>query len=89
MVVPAITASIVHYRLGNISRPFSLPLIVGAALGGVIGANAAIELPQDTLRWIFAVFVVLHGLASLRKGYALPRAAAAVSKQASTIVKNS
>jgi hypothetical protein len=68
MIPAAMAGSVQHLRHGHVERRFAGPLAVGVALGAYVGARAALALPEETLRWLFAVMLVATGLRYLRSG---------------------
>jgi uncharacterized membrane protein YfcA len=52
------SASVAHYKLGNLNRFVLLYSGVGMALGAIIGAQFASVLPGELLKKIFAVLVI-------------------------------
>ena len=62
-----------HYRLGNVRRSITLPLIIGGMAGAMSGAFFASAVPGDLVARIVSLVIVLVGvivLLSLRSGYA-------------------
>jgi uncharacterized membrane protein YfcA len=60
-----------HYRLGNVTRPIVVPLVVGGMTGAFIGPFFAAALPDDLIARLVAGLIVLVGLlvlATLRWG---------------------
>jgi uncharacterized membrane protein YfcA len=62
-----------HYRLGNVQRSITLPLIVGGVLGSTTGALFASSVPGEIVARLVSLVIVAVGaivLLSLRNGYA-------------------
>ncbi|MEP7705526.1 sulfite exporter TauE/SafE family protein [Paraglaciecola sp. 25GB23A] len=53
------SASVAHYKLGNLERFVLLYSGVGMALGAIIGAQFASVLPGELLKNVFAVLVIV------------------------------
>ena len=57
-----ILAAWTYYKQGNVDLRVAALICLGFVLGGLIGAKFAVNLPNDTLRKIFAVIIILIGL---------------------------
>lgn len=62
MIPAALAGSLQHARHGHIDARVAPLLAVGVAAGAYLGGRAALALPNDTLRWLFAVMLVGTGL---------------------------
>lgn len=61
------TASIRHYKHGSINYKIAVPIIISSAIGAPIGANMANVIPEDELKLVFSIALILIGLNILRK----------------------
>ena len=71
LVVPIGATS--HYRLGNVQRSITVPLLIGGVVGSGTGALFATAVPGDVIARIVSGVIVAVGvivLFSLRSGYA-------------------
>jgi uncharacterized membrane protein YfcA len=71
MVIPIGATS--HYRLGNVKRSITWPLLVGGVVGSAAGALFSSAVPGSVVARIVAFVIVIVGvivLASLKRGYA-------------------
>ena len=60
MVLPiGLLAAITYYRAGHVNLTVALLVALGFFLGGLLGANAALFIPNDVLRKIFAVALIV------------------------------
>jgi len=60
MVVPSALGAHTHWRLGNVATRALPGLLGGTALGAYVGAQLAMLVPQEALRWFFcAAFLAL------------------------------
>mmetsp|Transcript_7980 Transcript_7980/g.21898 ORF Transcript_7980/g.21898 Transcript_7980/m.21898 type:complete len:306 (+) Transcript_7980:36-953(+) len=60
MVIPSALGAHAHWRMGNVAAAALPGLLAGTALGAYVGAQLAMSVPQEALRWFFcASFVVL------------------------------
>ena len=67
VVLPtAVVASVVLYRRGVGNLPLALRFGAVGAIGGVIGAGAALALPAGALRFVFAAFLAVVGVRMVR-----------------------
>jgi uncharacterized protein len=66
MVPIAISGALTHWRLGNVDTHVAGGLIVGALVGGYLGATAANMLPELYLKLIFAGIAVWIGTRYIR-----------------------
>jgi len=55
-------AAISHFALGNVLLEYAIPLSVGGAIGGQLGAIFSKRINEDKLRKILAVVFILVGL---------------------------
>lgn len=63
MLLPVgILAAMKYWQAGNVDIRFALLLALGFLIGGYIGASIAQITPADTLRKIFAIYLVLIAL---------------------------
>ncbi len=63
VIVPtALAGSITHFRLGNLRLATAGWMALGGAAGAAAGAVAALATPDQTLRVLFATYLVLTGL---------------------------
>ncbi len=62
MVPAALAGSVQHLRHGHIDGRVAPLLALGVAAGAYVGGWAALALPNDTLRWVFAVLLVATGV---------------------------
>ncbi|MGF7183944.1 hypothetical protein GGQ84_000019 [Desulfitispora alkaliphila] len=58
----AIVAVITHYRQNNVKLKLALFLMVGSALGAVVGANLAAGIEAEHLKRIFGGFLIVMGI---------------------------
>ncbi|MGI8703232.1 MAG: sulfite exporter TauE/SafE family protein [Candidatus Limnocylindrales bacterium] len=71
IVIPVGATS--HYRLGNVQRGITVPLVIGGAIGAMAGAMFASSVPGEVIARLVALVIVVVGfivLVSLRNGYA-------------------
>ena len=60
MVLPVgLLAAITYYRAGHVNLTVALLVALGFFFGGLIGANAALSIPNEILRKIFAVALII------------------------------
>lgn len=62
MVPAALAGSLQHLRHGHVDLRVAPALALGVAGGAYLGGRAALALPNDTLRWLFAVLLVATGV---------------------------
>lgn len=63
VIVPTALAGVLrHYCAGNVDLKLAALVAVGGIVGGLIGASLANYLPAQTLKKIFAVFLIIIGL---------------------------
>lgn len=62
MIPAALAGTVQHARHGHIETRVAPWLALGVAVGAYAGGRAALALPNDTLRWVFAVLLVGTGL---------------------------
>lgn len=53
------------YKQGHIDLPAVLYVALGFVIGGYIGSKVTLSLPQETVRKIFAVLIVIIGIKML------------------------
>jgi uncharacterized protein len=58
IIFTGFSASVAHYKLGNLNRFVLLYSGVGMALGAIIGAQLASVIPGELLKKVFAVLVI-------------------------------
>ena len=58
----AISALIIHLKNKKLSFVVFIPLVIGGAIGAIIGSKFAISIEQNMLRKIFGVFLFVMGL---------------------------
>lgn len=58
----SLVAVITHYRQGNVKPRLAGYLSLGAALGAVGGALIAVQIPPESLKKVFGIFLVIMGL---------------------------
>ena len=51
-----------HSTMGCVQWKMLPPLLLGSALGGAIGSHLALDLPNTTLQYVFAIFCGAYGL---------------------------
>lgn len=66
MLPPSVVGAITYSRLGLVSWPLVVPLLVGAVGGAAIGSRIVLNLPDDVLRWGFATVFFALGLRIVR-----------------------
>lgn len=72
MVLPtSLLGAILHWRAGNVDRSVATRTVPVAVVGGVAGVLLAYVVPKDTLRYAFAVLMIL---AAVRLATARPAA---------------
>lgn len=74
MIPTALSGTATHQRLGHIRWDVAPWAGIGAILGGWAGSFVAGLLPSNTLRYVFAVFVLLMGVNYLRTSRAALKA---------------
>lgn len=63
IIVPtALVGALRHYYSGNVDLQLALPIIAGGLIGGYVGAWSTTFLSGDTLKRVFAVFLILVGV---------------------------
>ncbi len=62
MVPGSAMGAFTHYRLGNVAKHLGLGLVLGAAIGGYIGASFAHLVPEFHLKVIFAIVGLWMGI---------------------------
>jgi uncharacterized protein len=63
----SIVALITHYLNKNINFKVVLPLIATGVLGALVGSMMAINIPSDTLKLLFALFLFSMGIYEILK----------------------
>ncbi|MFC2695349.1 MAG: sulfite exporter TauE/SafE family protein [Lactobacillus sp.] len=66
-VITSIVVAIGYFRAGNVRLTASLWLTVGLICGSLLGAQAGI-IPDNVLNSVFAVVLLVSGIATLRRG---------------------
>ena len=66
MVPVGITGALTHYRLGNVHSRLALGLAAGAMAGGFLGGTVAHQLPDFSLKIIFACIGLWMGVKYVR-----------------------
>ena len=60
MVLPiGLLAAITYYKAGHVNLTVALLVALGFFFGGLIGANIALSIPNEVLRKIFAVALII------------------------------
>lgn len=59
IVITALAATITHSRRGNVDTQIARWVVPGATIAGFVAAAVATQLPEEALRRIFAVVLVL------------------------------
>lgn len=68
MIPPiGLLAAWVYYKQGFINIPLALLVCVGFIIGGFLGAKCAVALPQDLMKKVFGVFLLLVSLQMIFK----------------------
>jgi len=70
MVPAALAGSLQHLRHGHVAKRVAPLLALGVAGGAYVGGRAALALPNDALRWVFAVLLVATGVRYVLAGRA-------------------
>jgi uncharacterized membrane protein YfcA len=65
LVAPGIAGAYTHHRLGNVRWRAVPALMLGSACGAAAAGALAISLPDETLRLLFSVFLLVSGGRSL------------------------
>eukprot|EP00753_Platysulcus_tardus_P007513 PLAT15244.1.p2 GENE.PLAT15244.1~~PLAT15244.1.p2 ORF type:complete len:390 (-),score=151.70 PLAT15244.1:193-1257(-) len=68
IVLPAALGTAGHLRRGGLVIPAAIPLMLGATIGGAVGARLALWLPESEMRWLIALGLAASGFAMLRRG---------------------
>lgn len=58
----SLVAVVTHYRQGNVKPKLAICLSLGAAVGAVAGALIAVQIPAESLKKVFGIFLVVMGL---------------------------
>jgi uncharacterized membrane protein YfcA len=62
VIIPvSISAGLIHLAAGNVIRSLAWPLALGAVLGAWVMAGGVFSIPQDQLRVLFGVFLLVMG----------------------------
>jgi len=61
-----ISASIMNMRRGEINLRFALPLVISILLSTPLGAFLSADVPENALKWILIVFLLLSAILLLR-----------------------
>ncbi len=56
------TALIAYWSSGLIDFRIGIPLMIGSAVGGYLGAHTAIKKGNETVKWIFLTIVLISGI---------------------------
>lgn len=67
-VITSIVVAIGYFRAGNVHLTASLWLTVGSICGSLLGAHWAGIIPDNVLNSVFAVVLLVSGIATLRRG---------------------
>lgn len=67
-VITSIVVAIGYFRAGNVRLSASLWLTVGSICGSLLGAHWAGIIPDNILNSVFAVVLLVSGIATLRRG---------------------
>lgn len=66
VIIPvSVSGAVIHARHGNVNFGVGIPLAIGGVLGGIVGANAALNASPMILRGAFGVLMLILGIASL------------------------
>ena len=57
----ATVALIIHFKNKSINFELAKPLIITGIVGALIGSTIAVNIPSNTLRRIFAIFLLVIG----------------------------
>lgn len=66
MVPTGAIGAFTHWKMGNIEKRILWCLIPGIILGTYLGGNIASIIPNDALRWVFALVIIFIGLRYFR-----------------------
>ena len=74
VIIPtAIAGVIAHNKRGYVSFRLAGLLVIGGVFGAFLGARLALEIAEDSLSKVFAVFLVLMGARIIREGVRMSR----------------
>jgi uncharacterized membrane protein YfcA len=74
VIIPtAIAGVIAHNKRGYVSFKLAGLLAAGGVFGAFLGARLALEIDQDTLSKVFAIFLIVMGLRIIREGTRMSR----------------
>lgn len=76
MIVPTAVGALSYARMGCVTRVAVAPIVTGAAIGAGIGSAVALNIPEELLRWGFAVVFTVLGTRILRAPIKAPGKAA-------------
>lgn len=69
MLLPVgLLAAVKYYQAGNLNVYFAALIAVGFLVGGFFGATIAMPIPDDVLRKIFGIFLLLVALQMIIRG---------------------
>lgn len=72
MIVPTGIGALSYARMGCVTPQLLPPLVLGAMAGATVGSAAALNVPEETLRWVFAIIFTVLGTRVLRKPIKAP-----------------
>ena len=62
IIIPtALSSMLKHYSAGNVDFSFAFTVTIFAIIGGWLGASYSTMLPAQTLKKVFAVFMIVVG----------------------------
>ncbi len=66
MMLPVVLPSVLlYYKEGFINIKFALIIMAAFVVGSFIGSNLAVNIPANTLKKIFGIFVIITGIKML------------------------
>src|SRR5574341_378343 len=68
-IVTTAVSGVSHWRFGNVDRSLVLRLLIPGIIGGVTGAYLLTTIPENIIKPIVAVYLLLMGLEILRKAF--------------------
>lgn len=77
MVVPTAIGAVSYARMGCVTPKLVPPLVAGAVAGACVGSAAVLAVPEEALRWAFAVVFSVLGTRILRAPIKAPVGAVA------------
>ena len=83
MILPTAVGALSYAKMGCVTRAVVPPIVAGAALGAGIGSTVALNVPEEVLRWGFAIVFTVLGTRILRAPIKTP--AKATEKIAGTV----